>query len=154
MFNIDNGIKESDNLSALLYPELPSEVHTKAKATSKTKKNSLSVGAIRDELIYQLSAKCIINWKTLEITQKYFKRAEFVLNRINLWNPTTPPVFIINTSDFTPSLYTELEQLKVSSPHQFDKVVTETVQTLLEGINNRYYHIAGLPYKVTWRLEI
>ena len=47
MFNIDNGIKESDNLSALLYPELPSGVHTKAKATSKTKKNSLSVGAIK-----------------------------------------------------------------------------------------------------------
>ncbi len=71
-------------VGALLYPELPSVVDIKAKAISKTRKNSLSAGAIKDELIYQLSAKCIINWKTLEITQKYFKRAEFVLYRINL----------------------------------------------------------------------
>lgn len=153
MSDIKNDIKESDDLSPLLYPKLPSGLHTKAKATSKTNKNRLSVGAIKDEIIYQLSSKCIINWKTLEITHKYFRRAEFVLYRINLWNPAAPPVFIINTSDLTPQLYAELEQLKVSSPRQFDKVVTEAVQTLLEGINKRYYHTAGLPYKVTWRFE-
>jgi hypothetical protein len=113
---------------------------------------------IKEELIYQLSSASLVEidkeTNVIHITHKYYDLAEFVLYRINLWNPATPPVFTINTSDLTPSLYTELEQLKVSSPHQFDKVVTEAVQTLLEGINKRYYHIAGLLYKVTWRLEL
>jgi hypothetical protein len=153
MSGIENDIKESDNLSSLLYPELPSVVSIKAKAISTTKKNSLSAGAIKDELIYQLSSKCIINWKTLEFTHKYIERAEFVLYRINLWNQATPPVLVINTSDLTPSLRSELEHLKSSSPRQFDKIVTESIQTLFDGINERYYHVAGLPYKVSWRFD-
>ena len=153
MFNIENGIKESDDLLVPSSPALPSKARSVAKARSISKKNSLSVGAIRDELIYQLSSKYVINWKTLEITQKYFERAEFVLYRINLWNPASPPVFTINTSDLTLSLYAELEQLKTTSPGQFDRIVTEAVQTILESINGRYYHIAGLPYKVIWRFE-
>ena len=153
MSDIENDIKESDELYSLLYPELSSGVHTKAKATSKTKKNSLSVGTIRDELTHQLSSKCIINWNTLEFTRKYIERAEFVLYRINLWDPATPPVFVINISDLTPSLRSELERLKSSSPRRFDKIVTESIQTLFEGINERYYHVAGLPYKVSWRFD-
>jgi hypothetical protein len=153
MSNIDNDIKKSDNLLAPSSPVLPSKVHSVAKVRSISKKNSLSVGGIKDELTYQLSSKCIINWKTLEFTHKYIERAEFVLYRINLWDPATPPVFVINTSDLTPSLRTELERLKSSSPRQFDKIATESIQTLFEGINERYYHVAGLPYKVSWRLD-
>jgi hypothetical protein len=89
----------------------------------------------------------------IRFISKYYEQAEFILYRINTWNHKTPPVFIINTSDLTRLLYSELEQLKAISPRQFDKLVTEAVQTLLEGINKRYYHIAGLPYKVTWRFE-
>lgn len=62
-------------------------------------------------------------------------------------------IFVINTSDLTPTLCSELEQLKRSDPKGFDELVTEGVQTILEGINKRYFHIAGLPYKVTWRFD-
>jgi len=121
----------------------------------------LTYAAVKDELVYQLSSKCpfevVENDNGLvpyiRFRSKYYEQAEFILYRINTWNHKTPPVFIINTSDLTRLLYSELEQLKAISPRQFDKLVTEAVQTLLEGINKRYYHIAGLPYKVTWRFE-
>jgi hypothetical protein len=153
MSNVQNDKNKSDDVVAPLDGTLSSRVQIAATATSKTKIDSLSVGAIKDELIYQLSSKCVINWKTLEITQKYIKRAEFVLYRINLWDPATPPIFIINTSDLTLSLCSELKHLKGSSPRQFDKIVTEVIQTIFEGINKRYYHVAGLPYKVSWRFD-
>ena len=121
----------------------------------------LTHAAIKDELVYQLSSKCPYEVvkndngvaSYIHFRPKYHEQAEFILYRINTWNSKTPPVFVINTSDLTTPLYAELERLKSTSPRQFDKVVTGAVQTLLEGINKRYYHIAGLPYKVTWKFE-
>jgi len=141
---------------------LDNNISCKAKAKIKAKIITasdinqgirLTKAAIKDELVYQLSSKTKISWTTLEITQKYLERAGFVLYRINVWNPITPPVFEINTSDLTRSLRAELEQLQNTDPEGFERVVTEAVQTLLEGINSRYYHTAGLPYKVSWRFE-
>ncbi len=116
--------------------------------------------ALKDELTYQLSS-AKMNLKTFEIIDKYHEQAKSVLYRINLYDfsaieiasAESKGIFVINTSDLSPTLYHELEQLKRSDPKGFDEVVTEAVQTILEGINKRYYHIAGLWYKVTWRFE-
>ena len=123
---------------------------------------------LKDKLVFQPSSKITIDWEKLvnslwfgtridremlQTTQKYHKRAEFVLYRINTCNPATPTAFVINTSDLTQSLRIELEQLQNIDPRGFDIVVTEAIQTLFDGINSRYYHTVSLPYKVTWRLE-
>jgi hypothetical protein len=121
----------------------------------------LTMAAIKDELIYQLSSKVKINVHTdkftglayMEINQEYYRRAENVLYRMNIQKPSTPPVFIINTSHLTRFLLYELEQLKECSLEQFDRTVTEAVQFLMEGINDRYYHISGVAYKVSWRFD-
>jgi hypothetical protein len=121
----------------------------------------LTTAAIKEELIYQLSSKVTTRINVdkftglayLGLNQKYYDRAEFVLYRINIWNPFTPPVFIVNTSDLTKSLLYELEQIKLHSPEEFDRVVTEAIQTLMEGINERYYHVSGIAYKITWRFN-
>ena len=62
-----------------------------------------------------------------------------------------PPIFIINTADISKSLYVELEHLKQTNPRAFDKLVTEAIGTIFEGINERYFHVTGLPNKVNWR---
>jgi len=119
--------------------------------------SSRSKSAITDELTYQLSSTCSFtvneNNNHIHITHKYYDHAEFVLYRINIWNPSTPPVFIINTSDLTKPLQYGLEQLKRHSPEHFDKAVTEAIQSLMEGINERYYHVSGVAYKITWRFD-
>jgi hypothetical protein len=111
----------------------------------------------KDEFTYQLSSASSfkVNEDTgqIHITHKYYDKAEWCLYRINGWNPKTPPVYIINTSDLTPKLQNELEQLRKSSPKLFDKVVTESVQSIMESINQRYYHISNVAFKVTWRFE-
>jgi hypothetical protein len=116
-----------------------------------------TIAAIEDELAFQLSStnSSILNENTHEIriTHKYYDRAKFVLYRINIWNPSTPPVFIINTSDLTKQLRYELERLKLHSPLEFDKVVTEVIQALMEGINQRYYRVSGVAYKISWRFD-
>jgi hypothetical protein len=119
--------------------------------------NPLTVAAIRDELVYQLSS---INEFTIDknsshihITHKYYDRAEFVLYRIHIWNPSNPPVFIINCEDLSQVLQNELEQLKESNFGLFDRVVTDAIQSLLEAINHRYYHISNIAYKITWGFE-
>jgi hypothetical protein len=99
--------------------------------------------------------------KTFETIDKYHERAKSVLYRINLYDLSlfditavkSKGIFIINASDISASLSHELETLKESDPRGFDELVTEAIQAILEGINKRYYHIAGLPYKVTWRFE-
>jgi hypothetical protein len=121
----------------------------------------LTNAAIKDELVYQLSSTCpyevVMDDNRLtpyiRFRAKYYEQAEFILYRINTWNPKTPPVFIINTSDLTKKLQKELEQLQKSDSIGFDKLVTEAVQSLLESVNQRYYHINGIAYKVTWRFE-
>ena len=108
---------------------------------------------IKDELTFQLSRtkSFLTDEKTQEILtiNKYHKRAEFVLYRINVYE--LPPEFLINRSDLTPRLQNELEQLHKNSPKIFEKMVTESVQTILESVNQRYYHVNGIPYKVRWR---
>ena len=130
-----------------------------AKAKSKSRLVYSSRSALKDELTYQLSSAVKMNLKTLDIIDKYHEQAKSVLYRINLYDfsaidiaaDESKGIFVINTSDLSPTLCNELEQLRGSDPKAFDEVVTEAVQTILEGINKRYYHIAGLPYKVTWR---
>ena len=108
---------------------------------------------IKDELTFQLSSakSTLINEKThtTQTVNKYHKLAEFVLYRINIYRPQ--PEFLINRSDLTPRLQNELEQLYKNSPKIFEKIVTESVQTILESVNQRYYHVNGIPYKVRWR---
>ncbi len=117
--------------------------------------------ALKDKLVYQLSSTVKMNWNTLQITNKYHEKAKSVLYRINLYDFSavdistcqSEGIFVINKSDLSPTLCDELEQLKSSDPRAFDEIVTEAIQTLLEGVNKRYYHVAGLPYKVTWRFD-
>jgi hypothetical protein len=137
--NQELGLSKNGIISA--YARIKSEVLHYSKA------------ALKDELLYQLSSTARMNWDTFELANKYHELAEFVLYRINTWNPAKPPVFVINTSDLTQSLRNELERLQKTDAKGFDKIVTEAVQTIMEGINMRYYHVAALPYKVTWRFE-
>jgi hypothetical protein len=133
------------------------------RAKSEQRLYNYTTAAVKDELTYQLSSAAKYNIKQDKdtgawyiedhLTCKYHDRAEFVLARINIWNASRPPVFVIDTSDLSLRLRNELDILKETSPIQFERIVTEAVQTLMEGINQRYYHIAGLPYKVTWRFE-
>lgn len=139
----------------------PNQKTMLAKAKSKSGVVYSSRAALKDDLVFQLSSLRKTNWNTFETSYKYHERAKSVLYRINLYDLSaiditaddSKGIFVINTSDLLPSLREELEQLKGSSPRAFDEVVTEAVQTLLEGINKRYYHVAGLPYKVSWRFE-
>ena len=121
----------------------------------------LTYAAIKDELVYQLSSTCpfevVMDGKRatpfIRFRAKYYDLAEFILYRINTWNSKTPPVFVINTSDLTKKLQKEIERLQDKDPLGFDKLVTEAVQSILESINQRYYHVNGIAYKVTWRFE-
>jgi hypothetical protein len=143
-----------------LEQNIPSPTTISARARNKSRLRSLSKGALKDELVYQLSSAAKVDFKTLEIVDKYHEQAKTVLYRINLYDLSavdiatadSKAIFVINTSDIK-VLYAELERLKSSDPRGFDEVVTEAIQTLLEGVNKGYYHIAGLPYKVTWRFE-
>jgi hypothetical protein len=142
--------------------KIPSTKTISARANSISEITYSSRAALKDELVYQLSSRIRMNWPTLEISHKYHERAKSVLYRINLYNLSaidvrgaaqSKGIFVINTHDLLPPLRNKLEQLKRSDPRGFDQLVTEAIQTLLEGINERYYHIAGLPYRVTWRFE-
>jgi hypothetical protein len=84
-----------------------------------------------------------------------------VLYRINLYDLSaidinadeSKGIFVINTSDLSSTLCDELERLKESDPKGFDELVTESVQTLMKGINERYYHVSGVAYKISWRFD-
>ena len=149
-----------DGLSCL-ERNVPIRTAISAKAKGKSGRIYSSRSALKDDLVCQLSSQVKMNWNTLEISSKYHERAKSVLYRINLYDLSavdiavdeSKGIFVINTSDLTPTLRNELEQFKKSDPRGLDEVVTEAVQILLEGINKRYYHTAGLPYKVTWRFE-
>ncbi len=157
-----NRFSEDQDKSSVGDPEqrILSPTTISARARNKSRLRSLSKGALKDELAYHLSSAAKADFKTLEITDKYHEQAKAVLYRINLNDLSavdiattdSKAIFVIHTSDIK-VIYAELEQLKRSDPRGFDEVVTEAVQTILEGINKRYYHIAGLPYKVTWRFE-
>lgn len=158
-------VKEEDKLSADDYAvseqRVPGQTIISAKARSKSRLGDLRRGALKDELTYQLSSAVKMDLRTFEIKDKYHEQAKSVLYRINLYNLSpfdittvkSKGIFVINASDISASLSHELETLKESDPRGFDELITESIQTILEGINKRYYHIAGLPYKVTWRFE-
>ena len=114
-----------------------------------------TTAAVKDELTFQLSSassfKIDENTQAIHITHKYYDQADFVLYRINVYS--SPPVFIIKRSDLTPKLQSNLEQLYKSCPYTFDRLVTDTVQTILEGVNKRYYHVSNIAYRVCWRFE-
>jgi hypothetical protein len=114
----------------------------------------LSNAAIRDELSSQLGSKAIYeitNDGHIIIDHKYYDQAEYVLYRVSIWKPL--PVFVINCSDLKEQLQNELEQLKDCDPRLFDKTVTQAVQSLIESVNQRYYHVSGAAFKVLWRFE-
>jgi hypothetical protein len=141
----------------LRSPFADSDHHIKNDAAEKYKKSDevWTTAAIKDELTFQLSSSCSFNIdekrQAIRITHKYYDQAEFVLYRLNLYKP--PAVFIINRSDLTPKLQNELEQQYKSCPNTFDRLVTEAVQAILESINQRYYHVSSIAYKVCWRFE-
>ncbi len=115
----------------------------------------LSNAAIRDELAFQLGSAVtcdITDNGMIRINHKYSILANYVLYRMCIWR-SMPPVFVINTSDLSQLLYRELEQLQKCDPKGFDRTVTEAVQSLMEGMNERYYHISGIAYKFIWRFE-
>jgi len=114
-----------------------------------------TTAAIEDELTFQLSSAISFeidaNTQVIHITHKYYDQAAFILRRINLYRP--PPDFVIYLSDITPKLRSHLGQLNESSPIMFHRVVTDSVQNILENINQRYYHVSNIAYKVRWRFE-
>src|SRR6476660_9690243 len=63
---------------------VPSRMTLSVKARNKSRLSELSRAALKDELVYQLSSATKINWKTLEIIDKYHERAKSVLYRINV----------------------------------------------------------------------
>ena len=82
----------------------------------------LSNAAIRDELAFQLGSTMIYHITdngVISIDHKYSILANYVLYRMCIW--TSPPVFVINTSDLSRSLCHELEQFKKCDPKGFDQ---------------------------------
>lgn len=114
-----------------------------------------TIAATTDELIFQLSSaySFTINddTKEIHIMHKYYEQAEYILYRINIYNPR--PVFVINRSDLASRLQSELKRLFRSSREAFDKIVTEAVEVILESVNRRYYHLNGIKGKIRWRFD-
>jgi len=100
----------------------------------------LSNAALRDKLVHELGSVAtheIMKDGSIVIKRKYFEAAEYVLYRLNIWSST--PLFIINTFDLSPSLRVELQQLRNTDPVRFDKTITEAIESLMTGLNERYY---------------
>lgn len=114
----------------------------------------LSNAALRDKLIHELGSVTtyeIMKDGSIAIRRKYFDAAEYVLYRLNIWS--SKPLFVINTSDLSQSLYEALEQLKKTDPIRFDKTITEAIESLMIGLNERYYLVSNIAYKVKWRFD-
>jgi hypothetical protein len=111
-----------------------------------------TISALEDELTFELSSACVFtinkNTSTIHIRRKYYEQAEYNFYRMNFLRP--PPEFIINRSDLTPRLQSELSGLYKSSPKKFEKVVTNTVENIIETINHRYFHVGNIAAKVRW----
>ncbi|MGB0028837.1 MAG: hypothetical protein WBP64_18575, partial [Nitrososphaeraceae archaeon] len=113
----------------------------------------LSNAALRDKLVHELGSVVTHEIKdgSIVIRRKYFITAEHVLYRLNIWS--SKPLFIINTSNLSQSLRAELEQLKITDPIRFDKTITEAIESLMTGLNERYYLVSNIAYKVKWRFD-
>jgi hypothetical protein len=127
------------------------------KQTIKEERDELPIrsnAAIRDELSSQLGSKAIYeitNDGYIIVDHKYYDQAEYVLYRVSIWKPL--PVFVISCSDLKEQLQNDLEHLKNYDSRLFDKTVTEAIQSLMESVNQRYYHVSGAAFKVSWRFE-
>jgi hypothetical protein len=129
-------------------------LEARSKSKSEINGQVLSNAAIRDELSFRLSSAAtyeITKDNHIIINRKYYDRAGNILYRLRIW--ATPPVFVINTSDLSQQLCDELDRLKNCDPKKFNKTVTEAIESLMEGINNRYYNVSGIAYKISWRFE-
>lgn len=114
----------------------------------------MSNAALRDKLVHELGSVTtyeILKDGSIVIRREYFITAEHVLYRLNIWS--SKPLFIINTSDLSQSLRAELEQLKITDPIRFDKTITEAIESLMTGLNERYYLVSNIAYKVKWRFD-
>ena len=130
------------------------ESQKQAIAEERAELQLLSTAAIRDELSSQLGSATIYEITTdghIIIDHKYYTSAKHILYRVSIWKPS--PVFVINCSDLKEQLLNELEQLKNCDPRLFDKIVTEAIQSLMESINQRYYHVSSTAFNVLWRFE-
>lgn len=112
-----------------------------------------TIAALEDELIFELSSATTFtidkDTGTIHINHKYYEQAESNLYRMNIWD--RPPEFIINHSDLTTKLQSELASLYKFCPKKFERVVTNAVQIIIETINHRYFHLNGVASKVKWR---
>jgi hypothetical protein len=114
----------------------------------------LSNAALRDKLVHELGSVAtyeIMKDGSIVIRRKYFDAAEHVLYRVNIWS--SKPLIVINTSDLSQSLRIELEQLRNTDPIRFDKTITEAIESLMTGLNERYYFVSNIAYKVQWRFD-
>jgi len=150
--NVDNSVDNESKCSNI-------ETH---QTTSGNKKPSprepwssdeyWTMAAIEEELLFELSSALTYTIDkdagTIHIRNKYYEQAEFNLYRMNVWNP--PPEFVINRSDLSPKLLSELANLYKSYPKKFEKVVTNIVCIILETINHRYFHLHNIAAKVIW----
>jgi hypothetical protein len=128
----DIRFSEDKDKSCSVDPErnVPNRTTISAKAKSISGLVYSSRSALKDELVYQLSSTVKMNLKTFEIISKYHEQAKSVLYRINLYDfsaidiaaDKSKGIFVINTSDLSPTLCNELEQLKGSDPKAFDEV--------------------------------
>ena len=84
-----------------------------------------TTSAIEEELVYEMSSALTYtidkDTSTIHIRNKYYEQAEFNLYRMNAWNP--PPEFVINRSDLTPRLLSELGNLYKSYPKKFRQLL-------------------------------
>ena len=111
--------------------------------------------AIMDQLIYErFFAKTFnIDFRDqIRTTQKYFDLAKFLSLSSQLIEPFHAPIFIIKCFHLSQRLQNKLGDLKIDHK-SFGRVVMDSIQWLLEGINSRYFHISGAAFKTQWRFD-
>jgi hypothetical protein len=110
---------------------------------------------LTDELVFRVGSTTSfeINEVTKEIyvSHKYYDRAEWLIYRINRYKPI--PEFVFNLSDLTYRLKKEVMRLLVSAPATLNDVMTNTVRRIVEAVDPKYYHLAGIHGKIRWRID-
>jgi hypothetical protein len=102
-----------------------------------------------DKLFLRIAGtKEIVNHKDKKVTiYKYYNQAFRLLNWISIANPT--PEFIINVSDLTPRIVTELKAL---GNETYNYVIRQAVGRIFENIDSKQYHIS-IARKLKVRLD-
>jgi hypothetical protein len=108
-----------------------------------------------DELVFRVGSitSFEINevTKEISISHKYYDRAEWLIYRINRYKPI--PEFVFNLSDLTYRSKREVTRLLVSAPATLNDVMTNTVRRIVEAVDPKYYHLAGIHGKIRWRID-